>query len=114
MASMDVDDPETPWLDTVEGEIAFFRSLMRARPVGMHRHFHVLTMRNTILRDTGQRVELDDLWRKLRSCFDLENLESIVSEPPCVFRARGFNVHRASLCIIPTLYLRLCNSRFVG
>ena len=82
---MDVDDPETPWLDSVEGEIAFFRALMRARPVGIHRHFHVLTMRNTILRDTGQYVELDDLWRKLRSCYDLDNLESIVSEPPDVF-----------------------------
>ncbi|KAI0699294.1 hypothetical protein C8T65DRAFT_659825 [Cerioporus squamosus] len=80
MASMDVDDPETPWLDTVEGEIAFFRSLMRARPVGIHRHFHVLTMRNTILRDTGQRVELEDLWRKLRSCYDLDNLESIEAD----------------------------------
>ncbi|KAJ2993093.1 hypothetical protein NUW54_g7782 [Trametes sanguinea] len=57
---MEVDNdamsPEPRWLDTVEGEIAFFRSLMRARPVGIHRHFHVLTMRNSILRDTGQLV----------------------------------------------------------
>ena len=79
---MDVDEPATPWLDTVEGEIAFFRSLMRARPVGIHRHFHVLTMRNAILRDTGQLVEVEDLWRKLRACYDLDILENIVSEPP--------------------------------
>ena len=90
---MDVDEPETQWLDTVEGEIAFFRSLMRARPVGIHRHFHVLTMRNAILRDTGQLVEVEDLWRKLRACYDLDILENIVSEPPprlppCFVRSR--------------------------
>ncbi|KAI0661937.1 hypothetical protein C8Q70DRAFT_1043183 [Cubamyces menziesii] len=81
---MDVDDdnasPSLGWLDTVEGEIAFFRSLMRARPVGIHRHFHVLTMRNTILRDTGQVVSIDDLWSKLRSCYDLDILESIEAD----------------------------------
>lgn len=66
------------FLDTVEGEIAFFRSMMRARPVGLHRHFHVLTIRNAILRDTGRSVSTDDLWRKLRSCYDLDILEGIV------------------------------------
>lgn len=81
---MDVDDGENRWLDTVEGEVAFFRSLMRARPVGIHRHFHVLTMRNAILRDTGQLVQIEDLWKKLRTCYDLDILESIVSEPPAL------------------------------
>ncbi|KAI0770247.1 hypothetical protein C8Q74DRAFT_885191 [Fomes fomentarius] len=85
MASdMDVDDGEQRWLDTVEGEVAFFRSLMRARPVGIHCHFHVLTMRNAILRDTGQLVQIEDLWNKLRTCYDLDILESIVSEPPAL------------------------------
>ena len=78
---MDVDIDESHWLDTVEGEIAFFRALTRARPVGIHKHFHVLTMRNAILRDTGKLVEVDDLWKKLRTCYDLDNLENIVSEP---------------------------------
>ncbi|KZT65803.1 hypothetical protein DAEQUDRAFT_746847 [Daedalea quercina L-15889] len=64
------------FLDTVEGEIAFFRSMMRARPVGLHRHFHVLTIRNAILRDTGRAVSTDALWEKLRSCFDLDILEN--------------------------------------
>ena len=80
------------FLDTVEGEIAFFRSIMRARPVeiaffrsimrarpvGLHRHFHVLTIRNAILRDTGRSVSSDDVWKKLRSCYDLDILEVIV------------------------------------
>ncbi|KZT09133.1 uncharacterized protein LAESUDRAFT_647517 [Laetiporus sulphureus 93-53] len=68
------------WLDSVEGEIAFFRALMRARPVGIHRHFHVLTMRNAILRDTGHVVSIDDLWDKLRACYDLEILENIETD----------------------------------
>ncbi|KAI0729597.1 hypothetical protein C8Q72DRAFT_777806 [Fomitopsis betulina] len=65
------------FLDSVEGEIAFFRSMMRARPVGLHRHFHILTIRNAILRDTGRAVSTDDVWRKLRSCYDLDVLEGI-------------------------------------
>ncbi|KAI0768994.1 hypothetical protein BD413DRAFT_478428 [Trametes elegans] len=80
---VEVDDEHPPpshWLDTVEGEIAFFRSLMRARPVGIHRHFHVLTMRNAILRDTGHVVSIDDLWAKLRTCYDLDILESIEAD----------------------------------
>lgn len=90
-AKMEVDDDEAAlesrWLDSVEGEIAFFRSLMRARPVGIHRHFHVLTMRNAILRDTGELVAIDDLWAKLRTCYDLDILENIVSPPRASARA---------------------------
>ncbi|KAI0755014.1 hypothetical protein C8Q80DRAFT_1266534 [Daedaleopsis nitida] len=77
---MDVDEQELRWLDTIEGEIAFFRALTRARPVGIHRHFHVLTMRNAILRDTGQLVEIGDLWKKLRGCYDIDILESIEAD----------------------------------
>ncbi|PCH40025.1 hypothetical protein WOLCODRAFT_136615 [Wolfiporia cocos MD-104 SS10] len=73
----DENDETINWLDTVEGEIAFFRSMMRARPVGLHRHFHVLTIRNAILRDSGRVVTIDDLWTKLRSCYDLDILENI-------------------------------------
>lgn len=67
------------FLSTVEGEISFFRSLMRARPVGLHRHFHVLSMRNAIHQDTGQSVSIDEIWEKLRSCYDLDALENLAS-----------------------------------
>ncbi|KAI0670839.1 hypothetical protein C8Q78DRAFT_1032262 [Trametes maxima] len=98
---MEVDDdaPSPPrWLDTVEGEIAFFRSLMRARPVGIHRHFHVLTMRNAILRDTGQLVAIDDLWAKLRTCYDLDILETI--------EADGYELPGESTATTPPLPVR--------
>lgn len=74
----EVANEEAKFLDTIEGEIAVFRSVMRARPVGIHRHFHILTIRNAILRDTGRLVSLDDLWDKLRTCYNLEILENIV------------------------------------
>lgn len=76
--TMDIDTEH--FLDTVGGEISFFRSLMRTRPVGIHRHFHVLAMRNSIHRDTGHWVTADDLWAKLRSCYDLDILEGIDAE----------------------------------
>lgn len=74
--SSPVDDD---FLSSVEGEISFFRSLMRTRPVGLHRHFHILSMRNAIYRDTGQHVSIEELWEKLRSCYDLDALENLVS-----------------------------------
>lgn len=73
------EDKNTPFLDTVEGEASFFRSVMRARPVGIHRHFHVLAIRNAIHRDTGRSVSFEDIWTKLQSLYNLEALEALVS-----------------------------------
>ncbi|KAI0252443.1 hypothetical protein BJV78DRAFT_1203232 [Lactifluus subvellereus] len=73
-------DCSTPFLDTVEGEISFFRSIMRARPIGLHRHFHVLSMRTAIHQDTGQYVTIDDIWEKIRSCYNIEALENLDAE----------------------------------
>ena len=72
------DEPAEEFIDSVEGEIAFFRSVMRTRPVGIHRHFHALAIRNAIQRETGRWVPMEDIWRKLRECYDLDLLESLV------------------------------------
>ncbi|KAJ6508732.1 chromatin modification-related protein EAF7-domain-containing protein [Mycena sanguinolenta] len=72
---MSVDELE--FLATVEGEIAFFRAIMRARPVGIHRHFHVLNIRNGIYKDTGQAVSIQAVWDKLRALYDMDALENI-------------------------------------
>lgn len=73
-------DNQTPeeFLDSVEGEISFFRSVMRARPVGIHKHFHVLAIRNAIHNDTGRIIPVEAIWAKLRTCYDLEALETAV------------------------------------
>ncbi|KZV65313.1 hypothetical protein PENSPDRAFT_756635 [Peniophora sp. CONT] len=68
------------FLDTVEGEITFFRSLMRARPVGLHKHFHALSMRTAIHQDTGHFVTLDAIWDKLNDLYNLKALEDLDAE----------------------------------
>ncbi|KIM89216.1 hypothetical protein PILCRDRAFT_813143 [Piloderma croceum F 1598] len=71
------EEPDIPFLDTVEGEISFYRSVMRARPVGIHNQFHVLTIRNAIQKDTGHSVTTEEIWKKLRGLYDLEALEGL-------------------------------------
>ncbi len=66
------------YLDTVEGEINFFRSLMRTRPVGINCHFHVMAMRFSIHQDSGQWVSIDGIWTKLRTLYDIDALNAIV------------------------------------
>lgn len=88
--------PSFSFLDGVDGEIAFFSALMRARPVGMHRHFHVLTMRNDIYRLTGRLISVGEIWDKLKTCYDLDLLESIVSSVVFARRASRLNICRKS------------------
>lgn len=71
-------DDEQPILETVGGEISFFRSITRFRPVGMHRYFHVLSIQQTIKRETGVDVPVDLVWAKLEMCYDLDALEGLV------------------------------------
>ncbi|KAJ7175909.1 chromatin modification-related protein EAF7-domain-containing protein [Mycena filopes] len=68
------------FLGTVEGEIAFFRAIMRARPVGIHRHFHILNIRNGIQKDTSHAVTVQAVWDKLRDLYDMDTLEAIDAE----------------------------------
>lgn len=74
-----LDNPaDASFLDTVDGEIAFFKSITRARPVGIHRYFHLLAMQSLINKETGRLVRIEDIWTKLESCYNLEQLEAIV------------------------------------
>jgi len=72
------------FLDTAEGEVSLFRSIMRTRPVGIHRHVHILAIHNSIYRDTGYKVPMQDIWAKLGKMYDLDVLEHGVSSlaPP--------------------------------
>ncbi|CAE6401426.1 unnamed protein product [Rhizoctonia solani] len=72
-------EPQAPdgFLDTLEGEIALFRSIERARPVGMHKHFHMLTLRRSIRNDSGFWVNVADIWAKLATLYDLDALDDI-------------------------------------
>jgi len=52
---------------------------MRARPVGLHHHFHILDIQNAIKKDTGRLLHVESIWQKLQSCYDLDALDAIVS-----------------------------------
>ncbi|CEL56931.1 hypothetical protein RSOLAG1IB_08209 [Rhizoctonia solani AG-1 IB] len=72
-------EPRAPdgFLDTLEGEIALFRSIERARPVGMHKHFHMLTLRRSIRNESGFWVNVAALWAKLATLYHLEALDDM-------------------------------------
>ncbi|QRV92128.1 CT20 domain-containing protein [Ceratobasidium sp. AG-Ba] len=75
----DDNEPQAPegFLDTLEGEIALFRSIERARPVGMHKHFHMLTLRRSIRNESGVWVDVDAIWAKLATLYHLDALDEL-------------------------------------
>jgi hypothetical protein len=70
---------EAPFLSTTAGESAFFRALCDARPVGVHREFHMMAVAAHIQSATGNAVSVDELWGKFKSCYDQKILEGYVS-----------------------------------
>lgn len=72
-------ETHTPFIETISGEIALFRAVTRARPIGLHRHFHMMSMLLHILRETGQMVDGAEVWQKLRGMYDLDTLNDLVS-----------------------------------
>ncbi|KAG8728988.1 hypothetical protein FRC10_004366 [Ceratobasidium sp. 414] len=72
-------EPQAPegFLDTLEGEIALFRSIERARPVGMHKHFHMLTLRRSIRSESGVWVDVAAVWAKLATMYHLDALDDM-------------------------------------
>ncbi|KAG8705908.1 hypothetical protein FRC09_002696 [Ceratobasidium sp. 395] len=72
-------EPQAPegFLDTLEGEIALFRSIERARPVGMHKHFHMLTLRRSIRNESGVWVDVAAIWAKLATLYHLDALDDM-------------------------------------
>ena len=73
------DERDVSFIDTIEGEISFYRSMMRARPVGIHSQFHALCIHNAIIKETGQSVSIQQIWDKLKSLYDMDALEGLVS-----------------------------------
>ncbi|KAH8825391.1 chromatin modification-related protein EAF7-domain-containing protein [Flagelloscypha sp. PMI_526] len=65
------------FLDSVEGEISLFRSIMRARPIGIHRHFHLIQIRASVHAETGVLLSVQDIWAKLRTCYNLDALDAL-------------------------------------
>ena len=69
----------TEFLESLQGESAFFRALCDIRPVGLHREFHMLAIANHIKGATGVYVPVADLWTKFETVYNPVVLESFVS-----------------------------------
>ncbi|CAG7853528.1 SubName: Full=Uncharacterized protein {ECO:0000313/EMBL:CCA72978.1} [Serendipita indica DSM 11827] len=63
------------FLETLQGESAFFRALCDIRPVGLHREFHMLAIANHIQGTTGVYVPVAELWTKFETFYNPEILE---------------------------------------
>jgi hypothetical protein len=71
-----LDDAEADeLLATTAAELVFFRALTRVRPIGLHKHFAVLTLRSTIAREADALVPPTAIWRKLEQCYDIRTID---------------------------------------
>jgi len=70
-----MDDGE--FLDSVEGEAAFFQSVARARPAGVHRFMNIVSVRQNINEISGRWVTIEQISRKLRQYYIMDNVEQI-------------------------------------
>src|SRR5277367_383016 len=71
-----------PWTD--EEETLLFKSLVRWKPTGMHKHFRMLAIfenfrsngfGGSARREPAEHVRIPAIWAKLRSLYDLEALD---------------------------------------
>lgn len=67
-------------LDTPEGEIALLTALIGARPVGMQKHWAMISILMFLEQRLGEgKVTSDEVWAKLRTLYDLDLLDEDVS-----------------------------------
>ncbi|KAI8827198.1 chromatin modification-related protein EAF7-domain-containing protein [Fimicolochytrium jonesii] len=72
------EDPGVHW--TPEWEIILFNALVRFRPVGVHKHFRMLSMQRYFRRETGVTLTIQQLWNHLSLFYDLGALDAMADE----------------------------------
>ncbi|ODQ66458.1 CT20-domain-containing protein [Nadsonia fulvescens var. elongata DSM 6958] len=73
---------------TQNQEIILFRAICRFKPVGVHKHFRMISIYQMVNNSNvqGERLSVEDIWGKLALYYDLEGLEdlegsSLIGEP---------------------------------
>lgn len=81
IASMATSYPQIAVLDTPEGETALLRAIINARPVGMAKHWAMVSILLYLEQILGEgRVTGEEVWNKLRTLYDLDLLDEDVGQ----------------------------------
>lgn len=70
--------PVTSHNTSMDFEIALYRAIAQARPVGVHKHFQVLAMQHSMSIELQEDVGVNEIWSKLASLYNLEELDNQV------------------------------------
>ena len=60
-------------------EIALYRGIIRSRPIGVHKHFHIISIANYMSQQLGETVSIQRIWQSLSTLYDLEALDNQVN-----------------------------------
>ncbi|TPX65559.1 hypothetical protein SpCBS45565_g05069 [Spizellomyces sp. 'palustris'] len=71
---------ELPVQWTPELEIVLFHALARFRPVGVHKHFRMLSVQRYFNKETGLDLTVNQLWAHLSNYYDLDALDAMADE----------------------------------
>ncbi|CAG8546069.1 5236_t:CDS:2 [Acaulospora morrowiae] len=64
----------------VKMEIEFFRAIMKHRPVGIHRHFHMVNVHRDFNANSAVKCTIPELWERFGTYFNLSKLEELDRE----------------------------------
>ncbi|KAI9691403.1 MAG: hypothetical protein M1820_009675 [Bogoriella megaspora] len=72
------DDISDPWTDEQETEL--FRSIIQWKPTGIHKHFRMLSISNSLVshgisRAKAPHTRIPGIWEKLRTMYDLATMD---------------------------------------
>lgn len=70
---------ETTW--TPEDEVHLFYALNGLRPIGINRHFNMMGVMERFARSTSSEFTSEQIWKHLRSMYNLEALEMLETLP---------------------------------
>ncbi|KAK6983881.1 hypothetical protein R3P38DRAFT_2745187 [Favolaschia claudopus] len=93
-------------LQTVAGETAFLRAVIAAQPVGRHKHFHLLQIRESIRRETGHLVSVEEVLRKSESLWNIEELDRRYADEELHANASNASLDGSYDCANDTLIQR--------